>query len=46
MPGIHITMDDELLVTRLEGGRSQVERRLEGHRPQCLAADPLRPEML
>ncbi len=46
MPRIYAAMDDELLVISAEGGYSQVESRLEGYRPQCLAADPLRPELL
>lgn len=46
MTRIYAAMDDELLVISAEGGYSQVEPRLEGYRPQCLAADPLRPELI
>lgn len=46
MTRIHAAMDDELLVISSEGGYTRVESRLGGYRPQCLAADPLRPELL
>lgn len=45
MNRIYAAMESELLV--IEGvERPRTERRLEGRKPQCLAADPLRPELL
>lgn len=46
MSRIYAAMDDELLVIGAEGDYSQPQHRLEGYRPQCLAADPLRPELI
>lgn len=46
MARIYAAMDDELLVIGAEGDYSQAGHRLEGYRPQCLAADPLRPEVI
>ena len=45
MRRIYAAMEDELLV--VEGMKhTRTERRLEGCGPRCLAADPLRPELL
>lgn len=45
MRRMYAAMEDELLV--VEGvEHTRTERRLEGCEPRCLAADPLRPELL
>ena len=45
MHRIYAAMEDELLVIE-DVEHPQAEHRLEGFRPQCLAADPQRPELL
>ena len=45
MPRIYAAMEDELLVIE-DVERPRTERRLENCKPQCLAADPQRPEAL
>ncbi|HZU15714.1 MAG TPA: glycosyl hydrolase [Candidatus Dormibacteraeota bacterium] len=44
MTTIYVAAEDDLLCVRGGGRRWEVERRLEGRRPRCLAVDPLRPE--
>jgi len=43
---IFIAMPSGLLVLRGQGSHWQAERHLEGRPAQCLAADPLRPELI
>ncbi len=45
MRRIYAAMEDELLVIDA-AERPRAERRLDGSKPQCLAADPGRPELL
>lgn len=46
MRRIYAAMQDELLLIEGDDGRPQVERRLEGSNPRCLAADPSKPEIV
>jgi photosystem II stability/assembly factor-like uncharacterized protein len=46
MSTIYIAMPDALLVVRRQGGAWHSERRLEGFPTQCVAADPLRPQIV
>lgn len=46
MSTIYIAMPDALLVVRRQHGAWRGERRLEGLPAQCVAADPLRPEII
>ena len=46
MPRIYLAMERELLVASEERGCWQAGRHLEGTQPVCVAADPIRPEVV